>query len=86
MAVVFIVLFCVLVLGVIVVGYILFVAYCKHHQAIHQVGNAHDRGGNCLENGSTIVRYLESPDDRSTCIVIDKSDGSKGNSVENGFS
>jgi len=83
-AVVFIVLFCVLVLGV--VGYILYVAYCKHNQAIHQVGNAHRRGGNCLENGSTIVRYVESPDDRSKCIVIDKSDGSRGKSVENGFS
>ena len=76
MAVVFIVLFCVLVLGVVVVGYKLYVAYCKHNQANHQVGNAHGRGGNCLENWSTVgagysqaPRYVESPDDHSTYIL-----------------
>ena len=90
-AVVFIVLFCVLVLGVVVVGYKLYVAYCKHNKANHQVGNAHGRGGNCLENGSTdgagysqAPRYVESPDNHST--YFDNSDGSKGNSVENGIS
>ena len=63
------------------VTYFYRLAYCKRNQSIRQVGNAHNRGGNCVDN-KYIVRYSQASDGST---FIDKSDGRKENSVENPY-